>query len=101
MLMMLVLLMITVTLLLTYYEECCTVQRIYLKDKEDNPWMTTSLKNTCMKENKKCLRNKIQDNEKGTTCINISLLYFCSVRDTVNNNYANLLNKYKNTIMQT
>ena len=37
-------------LLVTYYEECCPVQEVYLKDKIDNPWMTTSFKNACKKK---------------------------------------------------
>ena len=37
-------------LLVTYYEECCLVQEVYLKDKVDNQRMTTSLKNACKKK---------------------------------------------------
>ena len=37
-------------LLVTYYEECCLVQEVYLKDKVDNQRMTTSLKNDCKKK---------------------------------------------------
>ena len=47
-------------LLLTYYNECFHVQRVYLKDKEDNPWMTTSLQNDCKKKSifLKCYSSK-------------------------------------------
>ena len=35
---------------LTYYEEFCPVEKVYLKDTEDNPWITTSWNNACKKK---------------------------------------------------
>ena len=68
-------------LFLTYYEECCPVQKVYLKDKEENPWMTTSLKNACKKKKYLYIKSLLykyhtDNNEKDTKCMKISLQLF-------------------------
>ena len=35
----------------TYYDECCPIKKIYLNNKKNKTWMTSSLKNACTKTN--------------------------------------------------